>query len=448
MMEMSKRLGKDFNLPSLLVYAIPTIVMMVFTAVYTMIDGIFLARFVNATALSAVNIFLPIYGLIFAIALMLGTGASAIIAKKIGENKYQEARENFTFIVICGIIVGFFIMILGLIFINPLLELLGANANNELLEKTHTYGGIMLLFSPLIILQMLFQNFFVTAGKPTIGLIITIIGGVTNIFLDYVFIVPLQMGIAGAAIATGIGIFIPALFGAIYFLSKKESGLYFVKPKANSKILLSSCLNGSSEMVSNGSFAIVTFAYNILMIKYLGVDGVAAVTIILYSMFMLESIFMGYAVGIAPIISYNFGSNDRTQLKRIFKNSIYIIFIGSLAIYGISVLLGPYFIQFMAAEGSDIYVIATDGFKLFSISFLFMGFNIFASMLFTALSNGKVSATISFMRTLVFVLIGLVVLPVMIGVNGIWLAVPIAEFFSLIVCGIFIMMYKKVYQYV
>ncbi|WP_205418598.1 MATE family efflux transporter [Paraliobacillus sediminis] len=447
-MEMSKGLGKDFNLLSLLVYAIPTIVMMVFTAVYTMIDGIFLARFVNATALSAVNIFLPIYGLIFAIALMLGTGASAIIAKKMGENKYQEARENFTFIVICGIIVGFFIMILGLIFINPLLELLGANANKELLDLTYTYGVIMLLFSPLIILQMLFQNFFVTAGKPTIGLIITILGGVTNIVLDYVFIVPLQMGIAGAAIATGIGIFIPALFGAIYFLSKKERGLYFVKPKTDRKILLNSCLNGSSEMVSNGSFAIVTFAYNILMIKYLGVDGVAAVTIILYSMFMLESIFMGYAVGIAPIISYNFGSNDRTQLKRIFKNSIGIIVIGSLVIYGISVLLGPYVIQFLAAEGSNVYNIATDGFKIFSISFLFMGFNIFTSMLFTALSNGKVSAVISFVRTLVFVLIGLVVFPLMIGVNGIWLAVPIAEFLSLIVCGIFIIMYKKVYQYV
>ncbi|MFC0561354.1 MATE family efflux transporter [Halalkalibacter alkalisediminis] len=446
-MGVSKAIGKEYTLTSLFVYAAPTIGMMIFISLYTMVDGFFVARYVNETALSAINIFLPVFTLIMAMALMLGTGGSAIIAKKMGENHFQEARGNFTFIVISGAVIGIMITILGLLCIRPLLELLGAGASDQLFEYTYIYGRILLAISPLIVIQMMFENFFVTAGKPNLSFVITLIGGVTNIMLDYLFIAVMNMGIKGAAIATAIGITIPALIGIVYFTIDKENELHFVRPKVDGRVFLKSCINGSSEMVSNISASVVTFAFNLLMLNYLGVDGVAAVTVMLYVMLFLTSFFMGYSAGIAPIISYNYGSRNVHQIKRIFKNSLLIIGISSIVVFGLSLLLGPLLIKVMVAKETDVYKIATDGFRIFCFSFLFMGLNIFTSMLFTALSNGKVSATISLLRTLVFVLTGLLILPFLMGVNGIWLAIPLAEFLSIIVCAIFLFLNRKIYHY-
>ncbi|MGM0900568.1 MAG: MATE family efflux transporter [Bacillota bacterium] len=446
-MEFSKELEKEHTMKSLLAHAAPTISVMIFISFYTLVDGLFVARYVNSTALAAVNIFMPIYALIFAVALMLGTGGSAIIAKKMGENKYQEARSNFTFIVICGIVLGLFIMKIGLLFIQPLLELFGAGASTSLFDYTLAYAKIILWISPFLIIQAMFETLFVTAGKPKLSLIITIIGGSTNIFLDYLFIVVMNMGIEGAALATAIGMIIPAVLGIIYFFVAKKSLLYFTKFKVDWSILFRSCVNGSSEMVTNLSSSIITLAFNVLMLKFIGVEGVAAVTIMLYVMFFLTPFFMGYSVGIAPIISYNYGSQNIEQLKRILINSMVFIGVSSIVVFVFSLLLGPYIIQFMAGKGSDIYEIAKSGFWIFSISFLFMGLNIFSSMFFTALSNGKVSAMISLLRTLVFVLTALLTLPFIIGVNGIWIAVPLAEFLSIIVCTFFLLRNRKVYQY-
>lgn len=438
---------KEHTMKSLLAYAAPTISVMIFISIYTMIDGIFVARYVNSTALAAVNIFMPVYALIFAIALMLGTGGSALIAKKMGENKYQEARSNFTFIVICGIVFGLFIMLVGSLFIRPLLELFGAGASPQLFGYTHTYARIIFWISPFLIVQTMLQTLFVTAGKPNLGLIITIIGGGINIVLDYLFIVVLNMGIEGAALATAIGMVVPAVLGIFYFFFATKSLLYFTKFKVEWNILLQSSINGSSEMVTNLSSSIVTFAFNVLMLKFIGVDGVAAVTILLYVMFVLTPFFMGYSVGIAPIISYNYGRQSINQLKSIFKNSMIFIGVSSILIFISSLLLGPYFIQFMTVKGSDVYEIAKNGFWIFSISFLFMGVNIFTSMLFTALSNGKISALISLLRTLVFVLVALFTLPFIFGVSGIWIAVPLAEFLSIIVCAFLLFRKRKDYQY-
>ncbi|MGM0851378.1 MAG: MATE family efflux transporter [Bacillota bacterium] len=447
-MEMSKeQIGKEYSFISLVKFATPTIVMMVFMSIYTIIDGIFLSRFAGATALSAANIFLPVYALIFAMGLMLATGGSAELAKMMGEDKFQQARENFSFIVVSGTVLGIMIMVIGLIFINPILTILGAGASEELFHYTHQYAVILLLFSPLIILQDLFLQFFITIGKPRVGLVLTILGGLTNIVLDYVFIAILQWGTAGAAIATGIGIAIPALVGIGYFSFNKRNSLYFVKFKADKNVLLLTSMNGSSEMVSNLSLSIVTLAFNILMITHLGVDGVAAVTILLYSQYIIMSIFMGYSMGIAPIISYNYGSGNNNQLRKIFKYSLLLIVSGSIFIYGLSLIGGSDLIRFMAPQEGAVYRIAVDGFKIFSIGFMMMGFNIFTSSLFTAFSNGKISAVISLMRTLVFVLTGLLVLPIMMGIEGIWLAVPFAEFLSLIVCVIFLFSYRKKYNY-
>ncbi|WP_186579465.1 MATE family efflux transporter [Aquibacillus kalidii] len=447
-MEMSKVMEKKYSLVSLIAYATPTIVMMVFMAFYTMIDGIFLANFVSATALSAVNIFLPVYGLITAIALMLGTGGSAIVAKKMGENKEREAKENFSFIALSGSVIGVLIMLVGSIFLNPLLEVLGANANGELFQLTFDYARIILLVSPLMVLQMFFQSFFVTVGKANVGLMITIVGGVANIVLDYVFIIILQMGITGAAVATAIGIGLPAIFGTIYFLKRNENELCLVKPKIDIAVLITSFVNGSSEMVNNLSFSVVTFAYNILMIQYFGVAGVAAVTVILYVMYLIESIFTGYATGVAPIFSYNYGSKNINQLKSVFKHSLWIIFFGSVIVYGISIIIGPYFIHFMSSKGSQVEMIAMDGFRIFSITFLLIGFNIFTSVMFTAFSNGKVSGFISLLRTFVFVIVFLLILPPVIGENGIWMAVPLSEILALIICSVFLTLNRKVYHYI
>ncbi|MCK0470479.1 MATE family efflux transporter [Halalkalibacter sp. APA_J-10(15)] len=446
-MSISKGIEQEFTMKSLLEYAAPTIGVMVFVAIYTMVDGIFVARYVNETALSAVNLFMPIYTLLFAIALMLGTGGSAIVAKKLGEKNILEARSNFTFLLICGAAIGLFIMLLGLSFLQPILKWFGAEANEQLFEYTHTYGKIILAVSPLIIIQMMFENFFVTAGKPKLSLAITVAGGSLNIILDYVFIVKMNMGIQGAAVATAIGIAVPAIIGIVYFLFAKNNQLHFSSPKAHWKVLIQSCINGSSELVTNLSTSVIIFVFNLLMLSYLGVDGVAAVTIMLYVMMFLTPVFMGYSVGIAPIISYHYGSKNTTQLKRIVKSSLLIISIASIMVFGLSFLIGPILIQFMVEKGSNVYNIARDGFRIFCISFLFMGTNIFSSMLFTALSNGKVSAIISLLRTFVFVLIALFVLPLVIGVNGIWIAIPLAEFLSIIVCTIFLLRNRKVYDY-
>ncbi|ADC49323.1 Na+-driven MATE multi-drug efflux protein [Alkalihalophilus pseudofirmus OF4] len=438
---------QEHTMKSLLAYAAPTISVMIFVSIYTIMDGIFVARFVNSTALAAVNIFMPIYALIFAIALMLGTGSSALIAKKMGENKYQEARCHFTFIVLSGFVLGLIIMLAGSIFIGPLLELFGAGASTTLFDYTLTYAKIILLVSPLLIVQIMFETLFVTAGKPKLSLVITLIGGSTNIILDYLFIVVMEMGIKGAALATAIGIIIPAVLGILYFLVSKNSHLYFTRFKVEWNILLRSCINGSSEMVTNLSASVVTLAFNLLMLEFIGVEGVAAVTIMLYVMFVLTPFFMGYSVGVAPIISYNYGSQNTVQLKRIFKHSMIFIGGSSLVVFASSLLLGPYMIQLMAGKGSEVYEIAKSGFWIFSIGFLFLGVNTFTSMLFTALSNGKISAIISLLRTLVFVLTALWTLPFIIGVNGIWIAVPLAEFLSIMVCAFFLFKKRKVYQY-
>ncbi len=256
---------------------------------------------------------------------MLGTGGSAIIAKKMGENKDEEARSNFTFITLCGTIIGLLIMGFGLLFIRPLLELLGAGASDQLFAYTFVYAKIILAISPLLIVQMMFENFFVTAGKPKLSLVITFIGGSANIVLDYVFIVVMNRGIEGAAIATTIGIAIPALVGMVYFLLAKQNKLHFTRSKFDWKVFLNSCINGSSEMVTNLSLSVITFAFNFLMLKYIGVEGVAAVTIMIYLMMFLTPIFMGYSVGIAPIISYNYGSQNTNQLKRTFRDSMLLL---------------------------------------------------------------------------------------------------------------------------
>lgn len=419
-------------------------VMMVFMSLYTIIDGIFISRLVGSEALSAANIIYPAASVLIAVGIMLATGGSAIIAMKLGEKKDQEARENFSLIVLVAFLFSAAVMVFGNLWITPLVRLLGAT--ELILRYCEVYLGILLLFAPACVLQLLFQSFFVTAGRPVMGLIVTIAGGIANAVLDYVFMGPMQMGIKGAALATGIGQLIPALAGLLYFFMKK-SELHFVKPRMDLKVLKDSCLNGSSEMVTNLSNAIITYLFNIIMLRLLGETGVAAITIVLYGQFMFNSLYMGFAIGVAPVISYNYGSNNTVMLRRVFK--ICATFVtASAAIVALLALLGSSFVvEIFSPKGTKTYEIAQKGFFLFSFNYFFAGMNIFASSMFTALSNGKISAAISFLRTFGFIAVSILVLPEIMGVNGVWLSVPAAEFLTVFISVWLLWRKKEAYQY-
>lgn len=438
-------LGIKITFGSLLKFTTPTIIMMIFMSFYTMADGIFVSRFINTDALSAINIIYPIVSLVVAIGIMFATGGSAVIAKAMGEGKNEKAKQNFTLITLIGIGIGILFGIIVIIFIKPIVTLLGAN--DVVFGYCVEYGRTLMFFTPLAILQMLFQYFFVTAGKPGLGLFVTILGGCANFLLDYIFIVPLNMGITGAAIATGIGYAIPAIAGLIYFSFDKKSALRFTKPKHDPICIIQSCGNGSSEMVTNLSTAITTFLFNALMMKYLGSDGVAAITIVLYSQFFLVALYLGYSSGISPLISYNYGNQNISNLKKLFRSSIIFLCVSSAAVFTLAMTMSNLIVGIFASPGSAVFNIAQNGFYLFSISYLFVGFNIFASALFTALSNGKVSAIISFLRTLLFLIIAFMALPYMFGVNGVWLAVPFAEILSIIVSLAYIIKLRNNYNY-
>ena len=426
---MNNELGRDINLTSLIKVTLPTIIMMVFFSLYSVIDGIFISRFVGPDALSATNIIFPIINLIIGISIMLATGGSAIVAKNMGEKKEDKAREYFTLIMTFALIIGVLLAIICLLFIKQIIYGLGSTEN--LYDFGYTYLSIMLLFTPVIILKLLFDYFLVTAGNPKLGLFCSILGGVTNIILDYLLIVTFDLGIAGAAIATCLGYAVTAIIGLVYFCNKKHT-LHFVKFKFNKKVIIKSCTNGSSEMVTQLASAVTTFLYNIYMLKYLGESGVAAITIVLYAQFLLASAILGFTSGVAPRISYSYGSKNINLLKKLIKNSYIYLGIISIASFTIALLIAPIISAFFAGNGTDIYYITVHGFKLFSFSFLLCGINIFTSGMFTALSNGKVSAILSLLRTFVFFILGILILPPVLEVDGVWLVVVFAEILTLV----------------
>ena len=438
-------IAQEFNLISLLRFVAPTVVMLVFMSLYQMVDAVFVSKFVGENALSALNIVYPFPSIVIAVSIMLATGGSAIIARNMGEGKEKEAKENFSFIVLVGAVIGVAIATAGILFIEPLIYMLGATPS--LYDYCYEYLFILVLSVPLSVFQMLFQSFFVTAGKPHLGLTLTVLGGGSNIVLDYVFIVLCGFGVSGAALATSIGYSIPGLFGLIYFAVSRKGTLYFVKPVFRWGVLFKCCINGSSEMVNNLAVAVTTFLFNVLMLKYAGEAGVAAITIVLYAQFLMTSAFMGFSSGIAPVVSFNYGSGNVRQLKKIFKISVWVITVVSAAVFVIAETCSDVVIMVFTPAGSEVFGLTKYGFAIFSFSFLCTGMNIFASALFTAFSNGKISAILSFLRTFVFLTSCLLFLPLFWGVDGIWLAVPVAEVMALFVSVYYLVRFKKVYQY-
>lgn len=441
---MENSLEKRVTLTSLIKYTLPTVMMMVFFSLYTIVDGMFISRFVGANALSATNIVYPVINILIGIGVMFATGGSAIVAKTMGENKNEEARQYFTIITISAIVVGIIVEIICVIFMNDIIYALGST--ESLYFNCKEYLFFMIIFTPFIILKLYFDYFLVTAGSPNLGLLSSVAGGVLNMFLDYVFIVQLNMGVRGAALATCIGYVLPSLVGIIYFFNKKNL-LHFVKPKLSFKVVLKSCSNGISEMITQISSGITTFLFNIVMIKFLGEDGVASITIILYIQFLLNAVYLGFTSGVSPRISYNYGRQDENQVEKLFKYSIVIICAFGIATFIMSRIMSEILISLFAEKGSQLFDISYNGLMIFSIAFLVGGVNIFGSGMFTAFSNGKISAILSLLRTFIFFLIGILILPRFMGINGVWLVVPFAEATTMVVSLIFMYKYKKEYLY-
>lgn len=441
---MENSLEKKVTLTSLIKYTLPTVIMMMFFSLYTIVDGMYISKFIGANALSSTNIVYPVINVLIGIGVMFATGGSAIVAKTMGENKTEEARQYFTLITISAIIVGIVVEIICIIFINDIIYALGST--QSLFFYCKEYLFFMIIFTPFIILKLYFDYFLVTAGVPNLGLLSSVAGGILNIALDYVFIVQLNMGVRGAALATCIGYVLPSIVGIIYFFNKKNL-LYFVKPKFNFKVILRSCFNGMSEMVTQISSALTTFLFNIVMIKFLGEEGVASITIMLYMQFLLNAAYLGFTSGVSPRISYNYGRQDENQVEKLFKYSIIIISAFGVITFIMSRAMSEILISLFATKGSTLFELSHNGFMIFSISFLVAGINIFGSGMFTAFSNGKISAILSLLRTFVFFLMGIFVLPRIMGVDGVWLVVPFAEVATMLVSLIFMYKYKKKYLY-
>lgn len=425
---MSNSIAKDFRFFSLLRFALPTMIMMIFMSLYTIVDGIFISRLIGSNALSALNIVYPILSLIIACGVMISTGGSALCANNLGEGKDREAREIFSMLLVAAILLSVLLLIGGTVFLHPLVRLLGAT--DLLMADSLTYLQISLYFAPACVLQLFFQTFFVTAGNPGLGLALTVTGGVSNVIFDYLFMGPFQLGIAGAALATGIGQLIPSAVGILYFIFIRRT-VYIVLPVLHIKALLQSCINGFSEMVTNISNAVITYLFNLVMLRLLGEDGVAAITIVLYGQFVFNALYMGFSMGVSPVISFNHGLRDILRLRRIIKICFTFITCSSVFITLAALSASSAVVSIFTPAATKTYEIARTGFFIFSFNYLFAGLNIFASAMFTAFNNGPVSALISFMRTFVFIVISILLLPYFLGVTGVWLAVPSAELLTL-----------------
>ncbi|WMI80436.1 MATE family efflux transporter [Anaerotignum sp. MB30-C6] len=441
---MQNELAKDFNLSSLLRFTLPTITMLIFIATYTIVDGIFVSRYVGTDALSAINIIFPLIHVMIGVGIMLGAGGSAVIGRKLGEGKMDEARRNFTLITIFTTILGLVLSGVCLAFITPLSRFLGAN--EVLLPYCQDYGRVLFTFYSVSVVQVLFQTFFVTAGKPHLGLWLNVASGFANIFFDYLFIVVMGMGVEGAAWGT-VSSFLIGGLPPLWYFAKPRATLYFLKPKWDGNVILRSMLNGSSEMVTSSAMAVTTFLFNLAMMEYLGEDGVAAITIVLYAQFLFSAAYMGFSNGVAPIFSYIYGNQNIPRMKKMFKMCVKVILVSSVVISVFSFFMATPTIAIFTSKNTATYEITLQGYHIFAWCFLFAGINIFASSFFTALSNGTVSAIISFLRTFVFVTTCILFLPHVFGINGVWLAVPIAEALTATLALILLFVNKKRYHY-
>lgn len=443
---MQIQLSEHFTYKKLIKFTIPTIVMMIFTSIYGVVDGIFVSNCVGSEAFAAVNLIMPVLMILGAIGFMIGTGGSAIVSKTIGEGQKEKANKYFSMLIYLLIISGVILSIIGTIFIKPIAILLGAEGT--ILNDCVIYGTTILVGLTVFLLQNCFQSFFVVAEKPMLGLIISFIVGVTNMLLDFLFIYVFKMQVFGAGLATVISQAIGGIVPVIYFSRKNNTPLQLVKAKFDWKVIGKACTNGSSEMLTNVSMSLVNILYNMQLMKFAGADGVVAYGIIMYVGFIFVGTYVGYAVGSAPIISYHFGADNKEELKNLFKKSLKLIGITSFVMTILAEILAKPLASIFVSYDKQLLEMTIIAIRLYSISYIISGFNIFSSSFFTALNDGLVSAIISFLRTLVFQISAILIFPSIWQLNGIWLAIVFAEILSLMVSVIFLITNRKKYKYI
>lgn len=442
---MQIKLSDHFSYPRLFRFTLPSICMMLFTSVYLVIDGYFVSNFIGKTALAAVNMIYPVIMIIGSIGFMLGTGGSALVAKTMGEGDDEKAKRLFTLIYLTSIVVGLVLTIPSFIFLDKIAYFLGAR--DELLENSITYGRILLSTVVLFVVQMESQVFFITAEKPKLGLVMTVLSCGTNIILDALFCAILNLGVPGAAAATAVSQAIGGTIPLLYFTFKRKGRLYFTKTTFDKKALLKSASNGFSELLSNTSAAVIGMLFNAQLLRYVGENGVAAYSVLMYVSMVFVAIFIGFSGGISPVISYNYGSENHKELKSITHKLLTLIIITSLLMLFFSLYMASPLSRLFVGYDEELYKMTVRGFYIYSFSFIFAGISIFSSSFFTALNNGPVSAAISFLRTFILQLIFVLVLPPILGIDGIWLSIVFAEIISFFISLYFLITKKKVYHY-
>lgn len=444
---MKIQLSDHFTYGKLIRFTIPSIAMMIFTSIYGVVDGFFVSNFAGKTPFSAVNLIMPFLMILATVGFMFGTGGTAIVAKTFGEGNKEKANEYFSLFIYVAFALGIVFAILGIAFIRPISALLGAEG--ELLEDCVVYARVILIALPFYVLQLLFQSFFPAAEKPQLGLAVTVLSGVTNMVLDDVLVIllPQEYKLVGAAIATAMSQFVGGVIPLIYFFRKNSSILRLGKTKFDGRAILKACTNGSSEFMSNVSMSVVGMLYNIQLLKYAGENGVAAYGVMMYVSMIFSAAFIGYSIGVAPVISYHNGAQNYKESKGLFRQSLIII-----GIFGISMVLAA---EITALPLSKIFVgydaellsLTVSGYRIFAVSFIFMGFAIFSSGFFTALNDGLTSALISFLRTLVFQTAAVMLLPLLWGIDGVWISIVVAEAMAVVISAVFLGIRQKDYHY-
>lgn len=442
---MNIQLSDHFNYGKLLRFTLPSAIMMLFISVYSLVDGFFISNFVGITPFAAVNLIFPFTMLLAAFGFMFGTGGTALVSAALGMQQPERANRIFSMLIYIGIAVGVVLAALGILFIEPIAILMGAD--ESLLPYCMIYGRILLAALPGFMLQNMFQSFLITAERPKLGLAVTIAAGITNIVLDALFIAVFQWGVVGAALATALSQYVGGIIPLIFFIRKNSSPLRLGKTVFDGKALLHTCTNGASELVTNISMSVVSILYNLQLMRLAGENGVAAYGAVMYISFMYAALFIGYSIGVAPVIGFHFGANNHRELKNLYRKSNTLIIITSIILAVIAFLLAKPFATVFVGTEPVLLDLTVTAFRYYALSVLFSGISIFGSSFFTALSNGFVSAVISFMRTLVFQVAAVMILPIFFELNGIWYSLFVAEILASIVTFIFYRVKRSVYHY-
>lgn len=439
------RLSDHFTFGKLMRFTLPSIIMVVFTSIYSIVDGFFVSNFVGKTAFAAVNFAMPLLMILGCVGFMFGTGGSALISKFLGEGKSEKANETFSFVVYAAAASGTLLAVLGEIFVSPILSLMGAEG--ELLEQATLYSRIYLIGLPFYVLQFEFQCLFVTAEKPKIGLFVTLASGFANMILDAVLVMVFEWKVAGAAVATVVSMLVGGIIPLVYFGRKNRSLLKLTGCGFDKSVLFKTCTNGSSEFLSNVSTSFVSMLYNLQLMKYAGEDGVSAYGVLMYVAMIFQAIFIGYSVGAAPVVGYNFGAQNKEELRNVLRRSLVIIGIAAFLMFGEGELLSRPLAMLFVGYDAALMEMTDHAFRIFSFSFLMCGFTIYTSSFFTALNDGLISALVSILRTLVFQVICVIVFPLIWKLDGIWISIVAAEVMAIVFSFVFLKIKRGKYGY-